>query len=116
VPASALELSGITLPVIAGVTGGPTVANPVPVSAPPQRFTVALGSSALVSVKATSPVFYAPNKDSEGQVVAGQTWFVLGLDSTGKWAYIEITPTVFGWVSSSALNLENLTLPTIPGF
>lgn len=116
VPASAFALNGMTLPAIEGMTGGPMVANPAPVSVPAQHFTVALGSSAMVGVNTTTSVFYAPDKDVVGQLVAGQTWFVLGLDSTGKWAYVQITPDLFGWVSSAALNLQNLTLATIPGF
>jgi hypothetical protein len=119
VPASALALNGMTLPVIGGVTGGPTVANaPSVASAPAQHFTVALGSSALVGVNTTSTVYDTPRTTGnvEGQLAAGQTWFVLGQDSTGKWTEVEITPSIFGWVSSSALNLQNLTLPTIPGF
>jgi len=119
VPASALALNGMTLPAIAGATGGPTTAtNPVAASAPPQHFTIALGSSALVGVNTTTTVYDAPNTDADnmGQLAAGQTWFVTGQDSTGKWTSVEITPNVFGWVATSALDLQNLTLPVLPGF
>lgn len=118
-PASAFALNGMTLPVISGAVGGPTVASAAPASsAPTQHFTIALGSTALVGVNATTTVYDKPSTagDVAGQLVAGQTWFVLGQDSTGKWTYVQITPTVFGWVSSSALALQSLTLPVIPGF
>lgn len=119
VPVSALGLSGVTLPAIPGFIGGPTVASPTSSSsAPTQHFTIALGSSALVGVNVTTTVYDAPrtNADVEGSLVAGQTWFVLGQDSTGKWTEVQITPTIFGWVATSALNLTQLTLPAIPGF
>ncbi|MHB8628324.1 MAG: SH3 domain-containing protein [Aggregatilineales bacterium] len=119
VPASTLGLGGMTLPTIAGFSGGPTVAsNPAPSSAPTQHFTIALGSTALVGVNTTTNVYDAPSNtaDLEGQLVAGQTWFVLGQDTSGKWAEVQITPSIFGWVASSALDLQSLTLPVIPGF
>ena len=127
VPATALALNGMTLPVIAGVTGGPAVANPAPASsansapasaAPTQHFTIALGSSALVGVNSTTTAYDRPSTsgDNAGQLVAGQTWFVLGQDSTGKFTYVQITPNDFVWVPSSSLNLASLTLPVIPGF
>ncbi len=118
VPASTLGLGGMTLPIIAGFTGGPTVASPAAASAPTQHFTIALGSSALVGVNVTTNVYDAPSNtaDLEGQLAAGQTWFVLGQDTSGKWVEVQITPAIFGWVASSALGLQSLTLPVIPGF
>ncbi len=72
-----------------------------------------------VYVNTTTNVYDAPstNADLVGQLLAGQTWFVLGTDSTGKWTQVSITPAgVNGWVASSALSLSGIVLPQIAGF
>jgi len=113
---SAFALNGLTLPVIAGFTGGSTVATPVPAAITSSGpVVIAVGSSALVGVNTTSNVYNLPNGDVVGQVLAGQTWFVVGRDSTGKWTEIQIDPATFGWVQTSALGIGSIQLPVVPG-
>jgi hypothetical protein len=112
---SAFALNGITLPIIAGVTGGTTVTVPADlptVSANPP-YVVAAGSSVLVQITATTNVFDHPNANVVGQVTAGQTWFAVGKDSTGKWVQLQIDPTNFDWVVASAVGLGNIQLPVV---
>lgn len=44
-------------------------------------------------------------------VYAGETWYMLGQDSTGKWAEIFITDSVDVWVPKAVLALGKTALP-----
>jgi len=112
---SAFALNGITLPVIAGVAGGSPVATPsaAPTTAANAPYVVVAGSSVLVQITATTNVYDHPNANVVGQVTAGQTWFAVGKDSTGKWVQIQIDPTNFDWIVASAVGLGNIQLPVV---
>jgi len=74
----------------------------------------------MVMVNTTTPVYNMPsatNGNVVGQLLAGQTWYVVGTDTTGKWTEIQITPngTAFAWAPSTALALNGAGLPTIAG-
>ena len=115
VPSSALYLSGITLPVVDGVTGGPLTPSPVtPAPAEPVAETVPF----LATVRTTTPLYDAPNKSSDvvGSLVAGQTWFIYGTDSTGTWIQVQIVPGLTGWAPASAFAVKASSLPKIDGF
>jgi len=111
---SAFALNGITLPVITGVTGGATAATPAPAAVTASGpYVVAAGSSVLVWITATTNVFDHPNMNVVGQVTAGQTWFAVGVDSTGKWVQLQIDPNNYDWVAASAVGLGGIKLPVI---
>jgi uncharacterized protein YgiM (DUF1202 family) len=115
VPSSVLFLSGITLPVIDGVTGGPLTPSPAPkATAEPVAVTVPY----LASVKTSSTLYDAPDKKSDvvGSLEAGQTWFLFGTDSTGTWIQVQIVPGVFGWAPASVFAVKASSLPKIDGY
>lgn len=130
VPGRTLGLTGVTLPTLSGFTGGSVNATAqatarATASATAQATARATASSTatvtvpyLVGVNTTTPVYTSPSSGAGsyqvGQLLAGQTWFVLGIDSTGKWVKVEIIRgTLSGWVAASALGLNGARLPTV---
>jgi hypothetical protein len=113
IPATTVALGGIKLPVISGVTGGSLTAAANPTAAP---IVVAAGSSVLVSVTRTVDLLDAPVSSANvlGQLVAGQTFYVLGKDASGKWVQVEIiSGSLSGWAPASAFALNGITLPVL---
>jgi|GEM_PF-1030575 len=129
--ASAFNFGGLTLPVVAGVTGdpvngttavataAPAVVAPVATAAAPVAAAPVAASSTvatvpfLAGINTTTNLYDATSASSDviGQLQQGQTWFVLGTDSTGKWVLVQITPGMNGWAPISAFTLYGQTLP-----
>jgi len=67
----------------------------------------------LAGINTTTNLYDATSASSDviGQLQQGQTWFVLGTDSTGKWVLVQITPGMNGWAPISAFTLYGQTLP-----
>jgi uncharacterized protein YgiM (DUF1202 family) len=114
VPSSTLNLSGITLPVLDGVTGGPLTPTPAPAPTEPVALTVPF----MATVKSSTPLYDAPSTSSDvvGSLAAGQTWFILGTDSTGTWIQVQIVPNLSGWAPASTIAVKASSLPKIDGF
>ena len=117
-PASVFGTGNIQLPIVAGITAlsasvPSTTATSVPTASAP--VVIAAGSSVLVGVNTTTGVYDSPNGNIVGQLYAGQTWFVVGRDTTGKWTQVQIGPSSLGWVLTSALGIGNIQLPTVTG-
>lgn len=124
-PASAFAVDGSTLPVIAGETGtnmsaAPNSIAPAPIAPAPVIATGPVNVTVpyLTSMNATVNVYDAPsttNSNLIGQLTAGQTWFVLGRDTTSKWVQVQITTSVSGWAPASGFALAGVSLPVIAG-
>jgi hypothetical protein len=111
VPISTFALNGVKLPIASSAVGGPVIAPAAPAPAPSIPVTVKSGSSALVTVIKTTSVYAGPNNNVVGKIYAGQTFFVLGIDSTGGWVKVQIMQYMAVWAPSSALDLSMVILP-----
>jgi hypothetical protein len=120
VPANTLNLSGVTLP-FSTLTDtsslSPTAVAAAPVATTPSAPTTPIVMTVpfLTTVVTTTNVYDAPatTGDIEGQLTAGQTWYVLGKDSTGKWIEIYL-PNANGlpaWVPINTLAVSGLNIP-----
>jgi hypothetical protein len=70
----------------------------------------------LVTVTADTPLFYEPDAQipTDDHLAAGQTWYVVGVDATGKYARVYITDTFSTWVPVASLALDDVSsLPVI---
>jgi len=87
------------------------VPAPAPVAADPTTYV-----PLLVTETSDSNIYYAPSQmiTSSSSVYAGETWFVLGQDSTGTWIELFIDPVTSVWVPKSVMALSPSTpLPII---
>lgn len=72
----------------------------------------------LATVGTTSSIYWGPDKGDEIQtddeLHAGDTWYIIGQDSTGKWVEVYITDSFSAWVPMSAfIGLSNVPLPIV---
>jgi|SRR5579859_7933852 len=102
-------------------TGNPTMpppsSTPVPPGSgyvPPVTYVYLPGAPVLATVLQTVALYSAPSLNAQvtGTLLAGQTWFIKGLDSTGNWALVQITVYTSGWTVRRALNIPQ-SVPTI---
>lgn len=135
-PKSTFGVAGLTLPVIAGVTGGnvtpdtPSLANTAQPQTPSSVVTsvssmatavpTAIAQSAsvttpyLVTVLTSTNAYDTPSYSGNvvGVLTAGQTWFTLALDVTGNWTEIQLANTsIVFWVPVSTVSLNGVNLP-----
>ncbi len=84
---------------------------PTPVAADPSTYV-----PMLVTEISDSQIYYAPGQvsgDSE-MLYAGETWYILGQDSTGKWVQVYVTPDVSVWAAKASFALSATTpLPIV---
>lgn len=64
-------------------------------------------TAVLVTVKADTPIYYAPGQQitTDDHLAAGQQFYVVGVDSTGKYARVYVTESFYTWVPVSSLAL-----------
>jgi hypothetical protein len=70
-----------------------------------------------VTVVADTPIYWGPDRGdmiTTGDMLrAGQQWYVLGQDATGKWVEVEITPFQNVWVPKANFPLRGVALPIL---
>src|SRR5579859_3010658 len=85
--------------------------NPVPTNPPPPQSNMpnlVLPSGRILStVIETITLYNAPSISAQpvGLLLAGQHWFVIGTDSTGKWVLVQITLSTSGWTIRNAFSI-----------
>jgi len=70
----------------------------------------------LATVVETVPLYNAPSISAQvvGVLLAGQHWFIAGIDTTGSWVLVQITFSASGWAIRRALSIPG-TVPVIAG-
>src|SRR5215469_16231179 len=70
----------------------------------------------LATVVETISLYNAPSLNAHvvGLLLAGQHWFIEGVDSTGGWVLVQITISTSGWTVRGALSIPG-TVTTISG-
>ena len=70
----------------------------------------------LATVVETISLYNAPSLNAHvvGLLLAGQHWFIEGIDTTGRWVLVQITLSTSGWTVRGALSIPG-TVPTITG-
>jgi nucleoid-associated protein YgaU len=70
----------------------------------------------LATVVETISLYNAPSLNAHvvGLLLAGQHWFIEGIDSTGGWVLVQITLSTSGWTIRRALSIPG-TVPVITG-
>lgn len=86
----------------AGFSGGIARADGETTTTTSEDFT-----AVLVTVKADTPIYYAPGQkiETDDHLAAGQQFYVVGVDSTGKYARVYVTESFSTWVPVSSLAL-----------
>lgn len=71
----------------------------------------------LATVLVTIPLYSEPraNSNQVGTLLSGQTWYVLGTDTTGRWVKIQVGAIATGWAVRAAFNLAGVQLPIFAG-
>src|SRR5579859_3896981 len=70
----------------------------------------------LATVIETISLYNAPSLNAQvvGLLLAGQHWFIQGIDTTGRWVLVQITLSTSGWTIRGALSIPG-TVPVITG-
>jgi hypothetical protein len=70
----------------------------------------------LSTVIQTITLYNAPSFSAQpvGLLLAGQHWFVVGVDTTGNWVLVQITFSTSGWTIRRAFSIPG-SLPTLAG-
>src|SRR5579864_1830043 len=68
----------------------------------------------LATVVETISLYNAPSLNAHvvGLLLAGQHWFIQGIDTTGRWVLVQITFSTSGWTVRGALSIPG-TVPVI---
>ena len=70
----------------------------------------------LATVVETISLYNAPSISAQvvGLLLAGQHWFIAGIDTSGSWVLVQVTVSTSGWTIRRALSIPG-TVPVISG-
>ncbi len=103
--AAAAMLVVILIGAAAPALADTTPANPYPTADPSTYVPI------LVTETQDTSAYWAPGQSTEFPLFAGQSWYVLGQDSTGKWIEIYVTGSVSLWLPRADMAVGGAPLP-----